>query len=41
MLHQILNRRQFSGAGGRVFERFIAEVVKPEITEYEDSMKLC
>jgi hypothetical protein len=29
MLHQILNSQQFSGAGGRVFERFCEEVVKP------------
>ncbi len=29
MLHQILNSRQFSGAGGRVFEQFVKEIVKP------------
>lgn len=29
MLHQILNTQQFSGAGGRVFERFVGEIVKP------------
>jgi hypothetical protein len=29
MLHQILNSRQFSGAGGRVFEQFVREIVKP------------
>jgi FR47-like protein len=29
MLHQILNTQQFSGAGGRVFERFAEEIVKP------------
>jgi hypothetical protein len=29
MLHQILNSQQFSGAGGRVFERFCEEIVKP------------
>jgi hypothetical protein len=28
MLHQIVNGKQFSGAGGRVFEQFVAEVVK-------------
>jgi hypothetical protein len=29
ILHQILNAQQFSGAGGRVFEQFVAEVLKP------------
>jgi hypothetical protein len=29
MLHQIVNSKQFSGAGGRVFENFYAEVVRP------------
>lgn len=29
MLHQILNSKQFSGKGGEVFERFVAEIVKP------------
>ena len=29
MLHQIVNSKQFSGAAGRVFERFCAEVVAP------------
>lgn len=29
MLHQILNSKQFSGAGRRVFERFCAEIVRP------------
>jgi hypothetical protein len=29
ILHQILNTQQFSGAGGRVFERFVEEIVKP------------
>lgn len=29
MLHQILNSNQFNGAGGRVFEKFCAEVVRP------------
>jgi hypothetical protein len=29
MLHQIVNSQQFSGAGGRVFENFCAEVVGP------------
>jgi hypothetical protein len=29
MLHQILNCKQFNGAGRRVFAQFIAEVVKP------------
>jgi hypothetical protein len=29
MLHQILNSRQFSGKGGRVFEQFVEEIVKP------------
>jgi hypothetical protein len=29
MLHQIVNSRQFSGAAGRVFEKFCAEVVGP------------
>jgi hypothetical protein len=29
MLHQILNSHQFTGAGGRVFEQFVKEVVKP------------
>jgi len=29
MLHQILNSRQFSGKGGKVFERFVEEIVRP------------
>jgi hypothetical protein len=29
MLHQILNSRQFSGSGGKVFEQFVKEIVKP------------
>lgn len=29
MLHQILNSRQSSGAGGHVFEQFVREIVKP------------
>jgi len=29
MLHQIVNSGQFNGAGGRVFERFVEEIVKP------------
>ena len=29
MLHQILNSQQFNGAGGRVFEQFVEEIVKP------------
>jgi len=29
MLHQILNTQQFSGAGRRVFLKFVDEVVKP------------
>lgn len=29
ILHQILNSRQFSGAGGRVFEQFVEEIVRP------------
>ena len=29
MLHQILNCQQFSGRGGRVFEQFVEEIVKP------------
>jgi hypothetical protein len=29
MLHQIVNSKQFSGAGGRVFEKFCDEVVAP------------
>lgn len=29
MLHQIVNSKQFSGAAGRVFEKFCAEVVAP------------
>src|SRR6266404_5263497 len=29
MLHQIVNGKQFSGAGGRVFEQFVKEIVKP------------
>lgn len=29
MLHQILNSSQFSGAGGRVFDEFVREIVKP------------
>jgi FR47-like protein len=28
MLHQILNSGQFNGAGSRVFEQFVKEVVK-------------
>ncbi len=29
MLHQIVNSKQFSGAAGRVFEKFCDEVVAP------------
>jgi len=29
LLHQILNSRQSSGVGGRVFEQFVREIVKP------------
>jgi hypothetical protein len=29
MLHQILNSDQFSGKGGKVFEQFVREIVKP------------
>jgi len=29
MLHQILNSKQFNGAGRRVFRQFIAQIVKP------------
>ena len=29
MLHQILNSRQFNGAGSKVFRQFVDEVVKP------------
>jgi len=29
MLHQIVNGKQFSGAGGRVFDQFVAEIVTP------------
>jgi hypothetical protein len=29
MLHQIVNGNQFSGAGGRVFDRFFEEIVVP------------
>jgi hypothetical protein len=29
MLHQIVNSGQFNGAGGRVFEQFVEETVKP------------
>jgi hypothetical protein len=29
MLHQIVNGKQFSGAGGRVFEQFVREIVEP------------
>jgi hypothetical protein len=29
MLHQIVNAKQFSGAGGRVFKKFVEEIVKP------------
>jgi hypothetical protein len=29
MLHQILNSKQFNGTGGRVFRKFVNEVVKP------------
>jgi hypothetical protein len=29
MLHQILNSGQFNGAGGRVFEQFVEEIVRP------------
>jgi hypothetical protein len=29
MVHQILNTNQFNGAGGRVFEQFVEEIVKP------------
>jgi len=33
MLHQILNSRQFNGAGKRVFKQFVAEIVKPVGTD--------
>jgi hypothetical protein len=29
MLHQVINGNQFSGSGGRVFERFVDEIVVP------------
>lgn len=29
MLHQILNSRQFNGAGRKVFRQFVDEIVKP------------
>jgi hypothetical protein len=29
MLHQIVNGKQFSGAGGRVFNQFVEKIVKP------------
>ncbi len=29
MLHQIVNSKQLSGVGGRVFEKFCAEIVRP------------
>jgi hypothetical protein len=29
MLHQIVNENQFNGAGSRVFDRFIEEIVIP------------
>ncbi len=29
MLHQIVNSKQFNGAGGAIFERFVKEIVKP------------
>jgi hypothetical protein len=29
MLHQILNSNQFSGKGGKVFDQFVREIVKP------------
>jgi len=29
MLHQILNSRQFNGAGRKVFQQFVDEIVKP------------
>jgi hypothetical protein len=29
MLHQVVNGEQFSGAGGRVFEQFVKEIVRP------------
>ena len=29
MLHQILNSKQFNGAGRLVFQRFVDEIVKP------------
>lgn len=29
MLHQIINGTQFNGAGGRMFDRFFEEVVRP------------
>ncbi len=29
MLHQIVNGRQFSGAGGRVFNQFVEEIAQP------------
>jgi hypothetical protein len=29
MLHQIINREQSNGAGGRVFDRFFEEIVMP------------
>jgi len=29
MLHQIVNGKQFSGAGGRVFKQFVEEIAQP------------
>ncbi len=29
MLHQVLNSRQFNGAGRKVFRQFVAEIVEP------------
>ncbi len=29
MLHQIVNSKQFSGAGGHIFEKFCAKIVRP------------
>jgi FR47-like protein len=29
ILHQILNTQQFSGKGGKVFKKFVREIVKP------------
>jgi hypothetical protein len=46
MLHQIVNSGQFSGAGGRVFEKFCAEVVVPSggdlyLTVRRENMTAC